>query len=162
MAQAKKRKKPIEPTILQKRAFEAIVENTTAQRPKSIRRILKDVGYSQSAADNPKAVTETEGFKTLMIRSGITDMLLLTKLKDGLDADKPYGKDGGVHPDYSTRHKYLETSLKLMGVEQAPVNTAQNTYNIAIQQNNIDPNSTEAKDIVSRTLDILMDQTRAE
>lgn len=49
----------------------------------------------------------------LMEQSGITDQALINGLKTGLQADKPYGKEGFIHPDYATRHTYIETGLKL-------------------------------------------------
>lgn len=53
----------------------------------------------------------------LMQLMGLTDEHLLDITKEGLKATKPIvvgNKVQGV-PDYSTRHKYLETTLKLTG-----------------------------------------------
>lgn len=52
-------------------------------------------------------------FSFLLEQAGLTDKDLITSLKEGLKATKPYGKDNLVYPDYSTRHDYLNTSLKL-------------------------------------------------
>lgn len=50
----------------------------------------------------------------LLEEAGVTDAVLTDKLKDGLSAIS-VTKTGGSVPDYGTRHKYLETALKLKG-----------------------------------------------
>lgn len=86
----------------------------------------------------------------LMEEYGISDQKLLTKLDEGLDATRASNaailvtKDGTVEkaeeqglievPDYATRHKYLETALKLkkrLGPDtQTQSNTQNNYYNL--------------------------------
>ena len=45
----------------------------------------------------------------------VTDAHLIKKIEEGLEADRPYGKDGLIHEDYATRHSYITTALKLKG-----------------------------------------------
>jgi len=151
----------VKPTRLQKKTFDAIIENEASANPLPMGKVLKSVGHPPSVQIRPRAVTEQRGFQVLMEKSGITDDYLSQKLKEGLEADRLYGKDNVPHPDYSTRHKYLETGLKLKGIQetQAPAGTV---FNTQINQTNLDPNSKEAKAIIDNTLDILMKQTIAE
>jgi phage terminase small subunit len=54
-------------------------------------------------------------------RVGVTDEVIAQKIRDGLDAQYPEkrGKGGEIFqdasPDYFTRHKYLDTTLKVRG-----------------------------------------------
>lgn len=153
--------KKVRPTPRVKKAFKAVVENETSDKPRPMGEILLEAGYSKSTSLRPNTVINSVSFQTLMDKAGITDEMLSSKLKEGLEADKPYGKQGDIHPDYATRHKYLETGLKLKGIQKT--SEASGTTNITqINQTNIDPNSKEAKKIVDNTLDILMNQTLAE
>lgn len=49
----------------------------------------------------------------LMDEMGLTDTYLMNKLNEGLEAEKPYGKDGVLHSDNTARIKALELGLKL-------------------------------------------------
>lgn len=142
-----------------KRAFKGIMENEAKAKPEPLGKVLRDAGYSKSVSKYPKKVINTTSFQQLLAKQGITDTHLAEKIKEGLDATKPYGKDGDIHPDYSTRHKYIETSLKLKGVQEVQVGGAKTVLNTQINQTNLDPNSNEAKKIINNTLDILMEQT---
>lgn len=58
-----------------------------------------------------------------MEEAGLTTKILVQKLKDGLDATKVIvmGKESGesfvdIQPDHPTRHKFLETALRVKGV----------------------------------------------
>lgn len=55
-------------------------------------------------------------YTDFMEAAGITDKLLQEKLMEGLSSDKvktSLTEPDQVVPDYPTRHKYLETALKL-------------------------------------------------
>lgn len=55
-------------------------------------------------------------YSDFMEAAGITDALLQKKLMEGLNSDKvktSLTEPDQVVPDYPTRHKYLETALKL-------------------------------------------------
>lgn len=138
--------------------------NEMLAQPEPLGVILRRVGYSETTATRPNQVIQSETFQQLMIESGVTKQKLSTVLNEGLEATKRYGKDGDVEaPDYAVRHKYLETALKLSGIQESPVpvGNVQN-FNTVIQQTNIDPNTPEAKKIIDNTLSILMEQTLAE
>ena len=146
-----------------KKAFKAIIENESAAKPKPVGQVLQEAGYSKATAKTPSTVINSGGFQYLMEKAGITDEQLNTTLKEGLHATKVVGKEGDIETaDYAVRHKYLETALKLKGIQEVASSGATNVYNTQINQTNIDPNSTEAKKIVDNTLDILMNQTLAD
>ena len=88
------------------------------------------VGYAESTAKNPQTITQRPSFIQLLEESGITDQKLSNKLDEGLEATKLviYGSEVIEPPDHNSRHKYLETALKLKG-------HLTNNTNIAIQAN---------------------------
>lgn len=74
----------------------------------SVSKAMIASGYSKNSAINPQLVTKSKGWKELM-ESRLSDSLLLKVHKEGLQAkinDKP---------DYSVRHKYLDTAYKIKG-----------------------------------------------
>ena len=109
-------------------------------------------------------MTNSESFQMLLEKAGVTNDLLTVKLKEGLDATKVVNKEGDTHPDYMARHKYLDSALKLKGLQETPGAGANQglIVNQQINTTNLDPNSTDAQQIINNTLDILMKQTRAE
>lgn len=83
---------------------------------------METAGYAPSTArarakDIIGKVRIQDALQTIMENSGITDQLLMNTLKEGLKAKKVHGtSDDFVEiEDHSTRHKYLETGLKLKG-----------------------------------------------
>lgn len=87
-------------------------------------------GYSQNSSDATKIANTQkilskpkvqETLAQLMDDEGIGDKTLLNTLKEGLQASKTIvmGKDEDsfvdIQPDHATRHKYLETGLRLRG-----------------------------------------------
>jgi hypothetical protein len=149
-----------QPTVRQKRVVEILVENDGKAKPRSIGGILKEVGYSDAIVKTPSKVTGAAGFQLALVQAGIDDARLIRVIEEGLQADRPWGKDGDIHPDYGVRHKYLETSLRLKGLVKA--DETNNTYNTFVQQNNINPNSIDSKELVGNMVDYLMEQTRAK
>jgi hypothetical protein len=91
-------------TIKQKRAFKKVVEGS------SLTQAMKDVGYSLETAKRTNKLTETDGWNELMNKY-LPDDDLAKAHKQGLKADIP--TINGTRPDYSTRHKYLETAYKI-------------------------------------------------
>lgn len=89
------------PNMRQKKAFENVLENGG-----NLGKALVDAGYSETTSKRPKKVTETKGWKELLDKY-IDDNLLQETLKNGLKAEY------NDLPDHKTRHKYLETALKL-------------------------------------------------
>ena len=47
---------------------------------------------------------------------GVTSQYMAEHAKDGLEATKPYGKEGVHSADWMARHKYFTTTLTLLGV----------------------------------------------
>lgn len=54
-------------------------------------------------------------YQELLDKNGVTDQRLINVLKDGLKAKKLMGEKLVECDDHQTRHKYLETGLKLRG-----------------------------------------------
>lgn len=101
------------PTIKQKKAFDRIIENHG-----NISRAMIEVGYDETTAKNPKNLTNSNGWKELMA-THLSDEKLAKVHEEGLEAGSKIiidGKDTGLLvPDYSVRHKYLDTAYKLKG-----------------------------------------------
>ena len=91
------------PTIKQEKAFENIVENGG-----NVSKGMRDAGYSEKTAKTPQKLTESKGWEEL-IEENLPDSILAKVHKEGLKAVTPKEKA----PDYSTRHRYLETAYKL-------------------------------------------------
>ena len=101
-----KQRRPLKrtPTPRQRKAAQLIAENSRADKPKSLRGILLEAGYSQDIADRPRMVTQSDGFLAILDEAGVTDDNLAKVLGDGLKDE-----NSGI------RHKYLETGLRLRG-----------------------------------------------
>ena len=70
------------PTIKQKQAVNKLVENRG-----NISKTMKQVGYTDATAKNPKNLTDSKGFQKLL--SQIDDKVILSRLYDILnDTDK--------------------------------------------------------------------------
>jgi len=94
---------------------------------------MRKAGYKPGYAKNPQDLLKTKSFREILEKAGITDQKLTERLNEGLDATvaiktervEGVGKNRlkteelTTRPDYLTRHKYLETSLKLKGHEKA-------------------------------------------
>ena len=89
------------PTIKQKKAFDKIVENHG-----NISKSMREVGYSEATAKNPKNLTKSKGWQEFLDKR-IKDEKLVDVLDEGLKATRE------TLPDYAVRHRYLETGLKL-------------------------------------------------
>ena len=103
-------------TIKQEKAFNNLVENGG-----NVSKAMKDASYSENTYNTPQKLTTSKGFQKLL-EEKVKDQHLVKSIKEGLKATKLYGKKGIEHPDYNARHKYLETGLRLKGLEttQAP------------------------------------------
>jgi len=89
---------------------------------KEDKEVLESVGYSPSyiSSEGKKIINKPAIQSTLAIimeNTGITDEFLAGKLKEGMDSTKMHGvgPDSKEVKDMPTRHKYIETSLKLKG-----------------------------------------------
>lgn len=105
-------------TTKQKKALELVVENGG-----NVSKAMRDAGYSEQTAKTPQKLTQSQAFQHYMEEAGLTDQKLVEVLKGGLEATKVIvmGKDSDesfvdIQPDHPTRHKFLETSLKIKGI----------------------------------------------
>ena len=104
-------------TAKQRALHKAIKENS---RNRSLKHIFKEVGYSDITATQPSTIIATKGFQALLAQD-LPDKKLTSIHSQGLKATNRYyyhnktGLHYKVSPDYSTRHKYLETGYKLKG-----------------------------------------------
>lgn len=76
-----------------------------------------DVNTNQTAYNIAIKNLKKQKFIELLDKLGITDRLLVEKMKKGLDADKPIvTKDGLIdYPDYQARLGYVKTILRTKG-----------------------------------------------
>ena len=93
-------------TIRHKRSLRNVGESRT-QKEAFLR-----AGYSESYANSGR-VKYTDGWKEL-VEKEVPKEDLVKVLKDGLKADKETFAGSKV-PDYPTRHKYLDTGIKVIG-----------------------------------------------
>lgn len=105
-------------TEKQKRAFKEITENH-----RSVSAAMREVGYDESSATKPSNLTNSKGWKDLM-EEYLPDTDLAKVHKEGLSAAKKVFKNNnesgeiefvGEEPDFSVRHKYLDSAYKLKG-----------------------------------------------
>ena len=113
----------------QKRAYKRLLLN----KDKNLKETLLHSGYSMVTANQPQSVTQSLGFRSLIDRT-LSDDLLAKKHVEGLNATKHtpatlYQDERDDIPDYSVRHKYLETGLKLKGYLK---DDAGNTFNTLV------------------------------
>jgi len=97
----------VEPTEKQKRAAENIIRQKASGKNVNKGEALRDAGYSDKVAKNPKAVTKSAGFLTYMSDNGVTEQGLAGMLAADLDA-KPGDRLGE-----------LKFAASLMGIEGA-------------------------------------------
>ena len=111
-------------TLKQKLAVKEITEKHI-----SVSKAMLNVGYDKVTAAKPQNLTKSKGFKELIANMGVSDEDLAEILSGGLRATKiitsPTEPDR-EYPDWATRHKYLETGLKMRGY----VNKDDNTTNV--------------------------------
>jgi hypothetical protein len=97
-----------------------------------LKKAMVDAGYPKNKSTT--ALTQNPNFMELLDEAGVTDNKLANKLAEGLEATKSVVMGGGefidVQPDFATRHKYLETLLKVKGHMTAHV---ENKMNISIK-----------------------------
>lgn len=89
-------------TLKQQRAIANLVENGG-----NVSKAMRDAGYTDATAKTPQKLTESVAY--LSIAEQIPDQLLIVTHLEGLEATD------GDEPDYSVRHKYLDSAYKLKG-----------------------------------------------
>lgn len=109
-----------------------------------------DAGYSESSADSAKqAIEDRPSVQSLMKQAGITQDSLIKTLKKGMKATRLYGKSAIVHPDYATRHKYMTTGFRILGVETEKPSAVIN--NVVVNQNeNVEELNTEFNQFIQQ------------
>ena len=107
-------------TTKQQNALANVVENGG-----NVSKAMIKAGYSPNTAKTPQKLTQSKAFVQYMEEAGVTDTKIVQVLKEGLDASKPVvmGKESSdsfvdIQPDFQTRHKYLETALRVKGIGQ--------------------------------------------
>lgn len=108
----------VKPSEKQKKAIELLPANGG-----NVSKSMREAGYSEAMAKNPQKLTQSQAFQQIMQEAGVTDEKLVSVLKDGLEATKVIvmGTKSDesfvdIQPDHPTRHKFLETSLKIKGI----------------------------------------------
>lgn len=81
-----------------------------------------------SSGMSVKRVEALETIRDECVRVGIKMPVIAKTIMDGLTAMKSqldkYGDVIEIGPDYGVRHKYLETTLKLFGFDEPPVDNS--------------------------------------
>ncbi len=120
-------------TLKQKLAVKEITEKHI-----SVSKAMLNVGYNKVTALKPQNLTKSKGFKELIAKLGVSDEDLAEILSGGLRANKiitsPTEPDR-EYPDWATRHKYLETGLRMRGYVNKDDNTT-NVFQIIKEQKN--------------------------
>lgn len=110
------RKYKVKPTQLQtKTAIKYAMQNK-----KSLSKAMSESGYAEASAKNPQLLSSSSGFIEALKEAGVTEEKLSKVLNEGLEATKVIvmGKESkesfvDIVPDHPTRHKFLETGLKV-------------------------------------------------
>lgn len=109
-----------------KKVFLKVVENGG-----NVSKAMRDSGYSAKTAHNPNKITRSKSWQQLV--KDLPDEKLMRVLEEGLEANRQIGalvlirsgKDGKLEqvlkddegmievPDHQSRHKFLETGLKI-------------------------------------------------
>lgn len=149
------------PTLKQKRLVELIAEHSGDDV--SMYKLMRKAGYKEHTATHPAKITETKSFQQALMDAGATPQKIANVFNSGLEANRVDTVKGvsqpSTVPDIDLRVRTAEKLAKLYGMGRDNRDKSGNTYNTVIQQNNTDPNQTNAQDIVQNTLDMLMQQT---
>lgn len=101
-------------TFKQRKALDKIIENRG-----NVSRAMREVGYEENTAKNPKNLTESKGFIQLLEEEGLTDSFLTKALVADIKSKK-----GNRKPE-------LELGFKVRGRLKENENQG-NTYNTII------------------------------
>lgn len=112
-----------------------------------LRKAMNDAGYVKEQGST--VLLKSQNFIELLDEMGVTDTKIATKLAEGLEATKSVVMEKGeyidLQPDFATRHKYLETLLKVKGHLSADV---QKKMNISIKYKPLLAGETTARKVV--------------
>lgn len=112
----KKRIKEISPVkkIKTQKMLETLVKNNGSVK-KSAQELGITPGWLGYNLNSPNSDLRTQ-FQKVLRKSGLTDKILCKKINDGVHAEKPYGRDGDLYPDWDARHKFITLALKINNV----------------------------------------------
>lgn len=108
-------------------------------------------GYSRNTAyAQGKRLDRVGNIRQTLEVMGVTDDVLVDKMRQGMEAERAIVCDKTIHhePDYHTRHKYVETALKLKG-HLDKSDTVSGITNIQVNFN-----VTEAKDTHGEVIEV--------
>lgn len=108
-------------TVKQKRALDLLIENRG-----NVSKAMKDAGYTEASAKNPKNLTDSDGFKELL-EAYLPDDMLLRALSDDIEK-----KEGN-------RKAELELAFKIKGkmTEKADINLNGSLKSILVIKNGV-------------------------
>ena len=127
-------KKTPRPTTKQKKYLKELQNNALTKGTKTKGEMMQDCGYSPATSLNPANIESTPTFQKLLEKF-LPDQSLLEGHKEGLTATKTIIDKHGditVEPDYTNRHRYLETAYKLKGKIRGGEGDTQNLTQINI------------------------------
>ena len=149
------------PTSKQRILARKILENNSTGKP--INKLMVEAGYSKNTAIASTEITGSKGLQQALMEIGATPDKLADVFNQGINANRVDIIKGqsemSTVPDVALRVKTAETVAKLYGFTPDKQGSG-NTYNTFIQQNQLDPNKVEGRDLVSDTLDMLMNATK--
>ena len=108
-------------TIKQKKAVNKIIDNHG-----NVSKSMRDVGYTDATAKNPKNLTESKGFKQVCKEAGLTEELITQCLSDDIKA-KPKNRKGELELGAKIL-KMTDNTLKL-GSDGSEIVIRQVMYN---------------------------------
>ncbi len=111
-------------------------------------------GYSHhTAIQAHRALERRLNFPDLLVKQGLDDDTVVQVLKDGLEATRI--KSSGEVPDHVTRHKFLETLLRLRGDLQAEVVNQTNTQVVIVREERVIDGDSCSEERLPRSLPVV-------
>ena len=126
-----------------------VIGKLLANPSESLYKVMRSAGYAHATAKAPtKNLLSQPGFQQLL-EEFLPDTMLLKALHDD------------IKTKVGNRHRELDLALKVKGRLKSSDDPAPSSvYNTFIQQNNLNPNTPTAKQLVDASLDVLMAQTK--
>ncbi len=106
-------------TNKQKKAAEILAENGG-----NVSQAMKDAGYSDQTAKTPQKLTESKGFRQLLVDAGLDENKLQIKLSEWIDAVKIHSsptEGDKLVPDYNTQLKAGDMVAEYLGISNKNV-----------------------------------------
>ncbi len=132
MNQKTPQKQKRNPTPKQRKAAQAVVENLLSDQPLHTGKVLENVGYG-SIVQDPKRITESEGFKTALAETGLRQALEAKGINPARIADKIdvllNAVDRNGFDDYTAIDKGLKHATAIYGITEDKPQENKTTYN---------------------------------